>query len=196
VRLASGVTEFDDGLEDPDLWWSSRSPAGREVTIARAVDDESKLLGHCEYDALELVGVQRPAGVDSQALVGEQLGDSGAKGSSGRHLFLVTFPVPPEDQQEFDEWYREEHVPMLMAHRSWATMPPISGAQRESRRADPNRLARACRCRRSRLAGVGGRGGHQVASTSGRATLVRRCQVHGLDCGLRLAIKRVDQATF
>lgn len=48
----------------------------------------------------------------------EEIGDTGTS-AAARYLYLVTFPVPPEAQREFDEWYAEDHVPALMKCRDW-----------------------------------------------------------------------------
>ncbi|MEW6274639.1 MAG: hypothetical protein AB1556_05930 [Bacillota bacterium] len=35
------------------------------------------------------------------------------------YLFVVEFPVPEDFYTEFVAWYREEHVPMLLANPDW-----------------------------------------------------------------------------
>jgi hypothetical protein len=37
----------------------------------------------------------------------------------GEYLFVVTFAVPPEDEAQFDDWYLDEHIGMLMAAPDW-----------------------------------------------------------------------------
>lgn len=49
---------------------------------------------------------------------GGVIGDTG-EGDEGRFVYLVTFAVPPEAQDEFDAWYDEDHVPTLMENADW-----------------------------------------------------------------------------
>jgi hypothetical protein len=50
---------------------------------------------------------------------GEEIGDTGAR-DSVRYLYLVTFAVPVEAQDEFDAWYADDHVPTLMRCADWS----------------------------------------------------------------------------
>ncbi|MCU1604666.1 MAG: hypothetical protein JWP46_1131 [Modestobacter sp.] len=43
-----------------------------------------------------------------------------AGGGQPRHLFVVLFPVPPDEQAEFDDWFGSEHGPLLAAAGGWA----------------------------------------------------------------------------
>lgn len=49
---------------------------------------------------------------------GEEIGDAGER-RAGRYLYLVTFSVPEERKEEFDAWYEQDHVPLLLRHPSW-----------------------------------------------------------------------------
>jgi hypothetical protein len=54
----------------------------------------------------------------------EGLSDTGADGgaaatTSGSLLFVAAFAVPDEAAAEFDAWYEEEHVPLLMRAEGW-----------------------------------------------------------------------------
>ena len=42
-------------------------------------------------------------------------------GDAGEHSFLavVAFPVPEEDEARFDDWYDNEHAPMLLEAEDW-----------------------------------------------------------------------------
>ena len=42
-------------------------------------------------------------------------------GDAGEHRFLtaVAFPVPAEDEAQFDDWYDNEHAPLLLEAEDW-----------------------------------------------------------------------------
>jgi hypothetical protein len=40
-------------------------------------------------------------------------------GPDGHVLYVVTFAVPYEDEEEFEAWYADEHVPLLMRVPGW-----------------------------------------------------------------------------
>lgn len=48
----------------------------------------------------------------------EEIGDTGET-PPGRYLYLVTFTVPADRQEDFDAWYEEDHLPLLMANEHW-----------------------------------------------------------------------------
>ncbi|MDN3309767.1 hypothetical protein QWJ90_02355 [Microbacterium oryzae] len=48
----------------------------------------------------------------------ELLSDTGDV-SGAQYLSAVAFAVPEEDRAEFEHWYADEHVPMLMAAPDW-----------------------------------------------------------------------------
>lgn len=50
--------------------------------------------------------------------VGLEISDSGAA-ETGRYIYLVTFAVPDEHQAEFDAWYEQDHVPLLLRNEHW-----------------------------------------------------------------------------
>lgn len=50
--------------------------------------------------------------------IGDEISDTGAA-SSGRYLYLVTFGVPEDFQEEFDAWYERDHLPHLMSNEAW-----------------------------------------------------------------------------
>jgi hypothetical protein len=52
--------------------------------------------------------------------------DRGAA-SAARYLYVVGFPVPPEDEEEFDRWYSTEHLDLLSKHRSWRRCRVFAG---------------------------------------------------------------------
>jgi hypothetical protein len=110
--------EVGNGFAAAELERLRAAPGVRTALLARAADGGPGLLSVREFDTAEAVPAEAPAATTSR-LFGERIGDTGTARGSGSHLFLVTFPVPPEDLEEFDAWYREEHVPMLMAHASW-----------------------------------------------------------------------------
>lgn len=45
--------------------------------------------------------------------------DTGATGEPHSRLFVVAFSVPDPDAEEFDAWYEQEHVPLLMKADGW-----------------------------------------------------------------------------
>jgi hypothetical protein len=47
--------------------------------------------------------------------------------ASTPYVYLVAFPVPPEDQAEFDEWYMTEHLDLLSRHASWRSCRLVAG---------------------------------------------------------------------
>jgi hypothetical protein len=47
-----------------------------------------------------------------------EIGDTG-EAPPARYLYLVTFEVPAEAQEEFDAWYAEDHVPSVMRNEHW-----------------------------------------------------------------------------
>jgi hypothetical protein len=51
--------------------------------------------------------------------LGSELSDTG-EAPPGRFLYLVTFDVPDDAQEAFDDWYEREHVPMLMESSDWS----------------------------------------------------------------------------
>jgi hypothetical protein len=113
------VGEAYDCFEADELRRLRASEGAIDVALLRAADGGSELLSLREYEGIDSVPPADGSDREIRQLVGEQLGDTGAAVSTGPHLFLVIFPVPAIDQEEFDAWYREEHVPMLMAHPSW-----------------------------------------------------------------------------
>lgn len=50
--------------------------------------------------------------------LGSEVSDTGPA-EPGRFLYLVTFDVPADGQEAFDDWYEREHVPMLMQSADW-----------------------------------------------------------------------------
>lgn len=49
----------------------------------------------------------------------EQVSDSGAIDEQPQCLFVATFDVPASAVAEFDAWYEEEHVPILLEADGW-----------------------------------------------------------------------------
>lgn len=45
--------------------------------------------------------------------------DSGAKSGLAAAMMLITFAVPPESAEAFEEWYASEHIPMLLRAPGW-----------------------------------------------------------------------------
>lgn len=37
----------------------------------------------------------------------------------GALVFMLKYPVPPDYQDEFDAWFRDEHMPMLLEEPTW-----------------------------------------------------------------------------
>ena len=48
-----------------------------------------------------------------------ELSDTGDSGRTGDHLAVVAFAVPPEDLDQFDDWYETEHSPKLLKGPDW-----------------------------------------------------------------------------
>ena len=48
----------------------------------------------------------------------EQAADEG-EATLGPYLFVVAFTVPEADEGEFNRWYDDEHVPLLLKARDW-----------------------------------------------------------------------------
>lgn len=53
--------------------------------------------------------------------ISEEISDSGVpdSGVATKFLSVVAFAVPEEDEQQFDDWYGNEHVPMLLEAGDW-----------------------------------------------------------------------------
>jgi hypothetical protein len=48
-----------------------------------------------------------------------ELSDTGPAGETAGVLSVVGFSVPEEDRADFEAWYAEEHVPLLMEADGW-----------------------------------------------------------------------------
>ena len=48
-----------------------------------------------------------------------EISDTGDAGEQPGVLQVVTFAVPPEDEADFEAWYEQEHVPLLMGADGW-----------------------------------------------------------------------------
>ena len=46
----------------------------------------------------------------------DELSDTGDPGEAAEVLYVVAFAVPDEARSQFDGWYEDEHVPLLMAN--------------------------------------------------------------------------------
>jgi hypothetical protein len=63
--------------------------------------------------------------VDFTRYIADEISDTAAPGAPGdltgteHHLFVVAFGVPQEDEPAFEDWYQDEHVPLLMAVPGW-----------------------------------------------------------------------------
>ncbi len=51
--------------------------------------------------------------------IADQISDTGAVEATPQALLAIAFAVPDEDVAEFDGWYEEEHVPLLMQVPGW-----------------------------------------------------------------------------
>lgn len=49
----------------------------------------------------------------------DQISDTGATGEEPGALLAIAFAVPDHDVDEFDGWYEEEHIPLLMKVPGW-----------------------------------------------------------------------------
>ncbi len=49
----------------------------------------------------------------------DQISDTGPTAEEAGALFVVAFAVPEGDRPDFDGWYEEEHVPLLMRVPGW-----------------------------------------------------------------------------
>lgn len=49
----------------------------------------------------------------------EEIADTGARPGEASNLYVVTFSVPSADEAEFEGWYGQEHVPLLMEVPGW-----------------------------------------------------------------------------
>jgi hypothetical protein len=98
----------------------------------------------------------------------EEQSDTGPHGS-GDYLFVVAFSVPESDEPDFDDWYENEHIDLLMKADDWlrvrrykvisgeggdwthlalhelASLEVMSSAEREAARKGPKRDALADR---------------------------------------------------
>jgi hypothetical protein len=45
--------------------------------------------------------------------------DSGSGPERGQYLSVVAFAVPPEQESKLDDWYENEHIPLLMRCGDW-----------------------------------------------------------------------------
>jgi hypothetical protein len=70
---------------------------------------------------VQALAVPPPSGAahaEPRLLEGSEIADSGVS-ALGQYLYLITFAVPPVDHPEFDNWYGEEHVPILLRSQYW-----------------------------------------------------------------------------
>jgi hypothetical protein len=51
--------------------------------------------------------------------ISELIGDTGAIEFPGACLSVVAFAVPEEEEADFNAWYADEHVPLLMEANDW-----------------------------------------------------------------------------
>lgn len=51
--------------------------------------------------------------------IADELSDTGAPAEAPSVLYVVAFGVPAQDAAEFDGWYEDEHVPLLMQVPGW-----------------------------------------------------------------------------
>lgn len=51
--------------------------------------------------------------------IADELSDTGETEIEPRLLYVVAFTVPDQAEPEFDGWYADEHVPLLMAADGW-----------------------------------------------------------------------------
>lgn len=51
--------------------------------------------------------------------IADERSDTGAAGEEAGALLAIAFAVPDDDVAEFDGWYEEEHVPLLMRVPGW-----------------------------------------------------------------------------
>lgn len=58
----------------------------------------------------------------------EQLSDTGPA-ERAPYLYLVTFDVPEAAQDEFDDWYAQDHVPALLEAEHWLRVRRFRGAE-------------------------------------------------------------------
>lgn len=49
----------------------------------------------------------------------ELIGDTGTSDSPGAYLSVVAFSVPEDQESDFNAWYAEEHIPLLMEADDW-----------------------------------------------------------------------------
>jgi hypothetical protein len=49
----------------------------------------------------------------------DEISDTGRSAAADAHLFVATFAVPADGDEEFEAWYEGEHVGLLMAVPGW-----------------------------------------------------------------------------
>ncbi|MFI6350207.1 hypothetical protein [Streptomyces sp. NPDC050560] len=92
--------------------------------------DDMAALGTAEYQALKSDPSPRTVRMlDSVSgftrYIADQISDTAALGTrpdatgSDHVLFVVAFSVPEEEREEFEGWYEQEHVPLLMKVPGW-----------------------------------------------------------------------------
>lgn len=97
------VYDIDPGtLESPAYRELSASVSERE----KSVQERLAVLERREYD---LISDERPAGTP----------DASAAGDAAPAILMVAMSVPADGVDDMNAWYREEHIPMLLAVPGW-----------------------------------------------------------------------------
>jgi hypothetical protein len=83
---------------------------------------ESALVQHFEHD-LEAVALPvSPLMIEGAPItrfVAKLLSDTGPSAETAPTMMMIAFDVPLDAAQEVDQWYAEEHIPMLMRAPGW-----------------------------------------------------------------------------
>lgn len=126
--------EFDAWYADEHIPLRMAVPGFRSAVRGWAVQGEPSHLVVYHLDDLGVLGgdaygevKERPSDLTRHMLaevaaftrfLGEEISDTG-EAPPGRYLYLVTFAVPQSEQDEFDAWYEQDHVPLLMECSAW-----------------------------------------------------------------------------
>lgn len=140
--LFSQMIPRPDEVERFDAWYNEDHiparlalPHFRRATRYAPVGDTPDYLAVYEVDDMAAfstpgyLDLKRAPSTESEIMLGrvsgftrylcELIGDTGDTGAPGAFLSVVAFPVPAGDEDEFNTWYADEHVPMLMEADDW-----------------------------------------------------------------------------
>ena len=131
---APRLQEFHDWYETDHIPARMVLPGFRGARRYRALEGTPEFLAVYEMDSLDAVATDgyRAVKQDPSELTRDMLGcvegftrytlqevqDAGET-TTGAYLSVVAFAVPEEDEAQFDRWYGQEHVGLLLQAQDW-----------------------------------------------------------------------------